>query len=397
MPRNEIEETLAKIWSGVLGVERLGVHDNFFKLGGDSILSIQIIARANQAGLKLSPRQLFEHQTIAELAGVAGTVAMAVAEQGMVTGSVPLTPVQARFFSQKQTDPHHYNQAMLLEVDELLDVRVLERAVAQLLLHHDALRLRFKRTEQGCHQLIAPSLLVPVESFPHKELEDRAAALQASLNLENGPLMRVALFTNQTGQHARLLIVIHHLLIDGVSWSVLLEDLQTLYTQIDLNKQIELPAKTTSFKSWAEQLSRHAKAEALLAEAPYWLSLGEGSVTRLPVDFEKGPNTAASARTVTVALNPRETLALLMEVPAAYRTQINEVLLTALAQTLTQWTNDTSVLLDLEGHGPRRNSQGVDLSRTVGWFTTIFPVVLDLKGSEALSESLRQVKEQSRA
>lgn len=400
MPRNEVEETLAKIWSGVLGVERLGVHDNFFELGGDSILSIQIIARANQAGLKLSPRQLFEHQTIAELAGVAGTVASAVAEQGTVTGLAPLTPVQARFFAQQQTDPHHYNQAMLLEVDEQLNAGVLARAIAQLLVHHDALRLRFRRTEQGWQQAIAPldgNALIPVESFPYDALEERAADLQASLNLQSGPLMRVALFANQTGQPTRLLIVIHHLLIDGVSWGVLLEDLQTLYTQFDLSKQIELPAKTTSFKSWAEQLSSHAKAEALLAEAPYWLSLSDGSATRLPVEFKKGPNTAASARTVTVSLNPRETLALLMEVPAAYRTQINEVLLTALAQTLSQWTNSASVLLDLEGHGREEIFEGVDLSRTVGWFTTIFPVVLDLKGSQALSESLRLVKEQLRA
>jgi len=410
LPRNQVEEKLAAIWSGVLGVARLGIHDNFFELGGDSILSIQIIARANQAGLKLSPRQLFAHQTIAELAGVAGTVATVVAEQGVVTGSVPLTPVQTRFFAQAQADPHHYNQAMLLEVDESLDAGVLERALGQLVVHHDALRLQFKRTEEGWQQVIAPldggattagndprDNRIAVELFQDHVLDERAAALQASLNLESGPLLRVALFTNQAGQPTRLLIVIHHLLVDGVSWGVLLEDLQTLYTQFDLNKHIELPAKTTSFKSWSEQLSAHAKTEALLAEAAYWSSLSQVSVTPLPADFANGPNTAASARTVTVSLNPRETLALLMEVPAAYRTQINEVLLTALAQTLSQWTRNASVLLDLEGHGREEIFEGVDLSRTVGWFTTIFPVVLDLKESQALSASLRLVKEQLRA
>ncbi|MCU1267653.1 MAG: Non-ribosomal peptide synthase:Amino acid adenylation [Acidobacteria bacterium] len=398
-PRNYIEETLAAIWSGVLGVEALGVHDNFFELGGDSILSIQIIARANQAGLKLSPRQLFEHQTIAELAGVAGTVATPVAEQGMVTGSVPLTPVQARFFAQQQPEPHHYNQAMLLDVDESLDAGALEKALQQLLVHHDALRLQFERTEQGWQQSIAPLAGhgLALEFFQEQGLEEQAAALQAGLNLESGPLVRVALFTNGNGRPVKLLLVIHHLLVDGVSWGILLEDLQTLYLQFDRGKQIELPAKTTSFKSWSEQLTAHAKADTLPAEAPYWLSPGGGSFPHLPRDFEKGPNTAASARTVTVALNPRETLALLMEVPAAYRTQINEVLLTALAQTLSQWTTSPSVLLDLEGHGREEILKGVDLSRTVGWFTTIFPVALDLKDSQALGESLRLVKEQLRA
>ena len=400
MPRNQIEETLAKIWSGVLGVERLGIHDNFFELGGDSILSIQIIARANQAGLKLSPRQLFQHQTIAELAGVAGTVATAVAEQGVVTGPVPLTPVQARFFAQDQPEPHHYNQAMLLDVEESLDAGVLEQALEQLLVHHDALRLRFEKTEQGWRQVMAGvdgGPRVTVELLPAHAIQEHAARLQASLNLETGPLMRVALFPRSAAQSGKLLIVIHHLVVDGVSWSVLLEDLQALYTQLSRKKEIELPAKTTSFKSWSEKLSAHAKSDALLAEAPYWLSLGERSVTRLPRDFDNGPNTAVSARTVTVSLNPRETLALLMEAPAAYRTQINEVLLAALAQTLSQWTRSSSVLLDLEGHGREEIFEGVDLSRTVGWFTTIFPVALDLKESQTLIDRLRFVKEQLRA
>jgi amino acid adenylation domain-containing protein/non-ribosomal peptide synthase protein (TIGR01720 family) len=399
-PRNQIEETLAKIWAGVLGVELLGIHDNFFELGGDSILSIQIIARANQAGLKLSPRQLFQHQTIAELAGVAGTVATAVTEQGVVTGPVPLTPVQARFLAQDQPEPHHYNQAMLLDVAESLDAGVLEQALAQLLVHHDALRLRFEKTEQGWRQVMAGvdgGPTITVELLPADAIEEHAARLQASLNLESGPLMRVAFFPRSAGQSRKLLIVIHHLVVDGVSWTVLLEDLQTLYTQLSRQKKVELPAKTTSFKSWSEQLSTHAKSDALLAEAPYWLSLGERPAARLPRDFDNGPNTAVSARTVTVSLSPRETLALLMEAPAAYRTQINEVLLAALAQALSQWTNSSLVLLDLEGHGREEIFDGVDLSRTVGWLTTIFPVALDLSGSPALIERLRLVKEQLRA
>ena len=406
LPRNLVEETLAKIWAGVLGVETLGIHDNFFELGGDSILSIQIIARANQAGLGLSPRHIFQHQTIAELAAVAGTNVRAAAEQGVVAGFVPLTPVQARFFAHDQPQPHYYNQAMMLRVAESLDAAVLERAFEQLLVHHDALRLRFSRTGHGWQQSIAPPNgelfleTIDLAHLPEGEqsdvLQQRAASLQASLNLE-GPLMRAALFKRGAPRPGNLLIVVHHLAVDGVSWGVLLDDLQTLYTQLSHGADLTLPAKTTSFKSWSEQLMAHAKSNALRAEAPYWLSLFADPVTRMPVDYENGINLAASARTVTVSLNADATRALLQEVPAAYRTQINEVLLTALARSLGQWTHAPSMLLDLEGHGREEIFAGVDLSRTVGWFTTIFPVVLDLKLSRTPIESLRSMKEQLRA
>jgi amino acid adenylation domain-containing protein/non-ribosomal peptide synthase protein (TIGR01720 family) len=400
-PRNQIEETLVTIWSGVLGVQEMGIHDNFFELGGDSILSIQIIARANQAGLKLSPRQVFQHQTIAELAAVAGTVETVVAEQGLVTGPVPLTPVQARFFAQEQTEPHHYNQAMLLNLQETLEPDVLEQALARLVAHHDALRLRFEKRTEGWRQVMTglddgPST-VSVEQFELSELSAQSARLQASLNLESGPLLRAALFKSSDGHPGKLLIVVHHLVIDGVSWRVLLEDLQTLYSEIKRGKVSALPAKTTSFKSWSERLSTHAKSAELLAEAPFWLGATSPAVTRLPVDFEDGGNTSASAATVTVALDPRETLVLLMEAPAAYRTQINEVLVTALAQTLSQWTKSRALLLDLEGHGREEIFTDVDLTRTVGWFTTIFPVSVELEESAGVITSLRQVKDQLRA
>jgi amino acid adenylation domain-containing protein/non-ribosomal peptide synthase protein (TIGR01720 family) len=391
-PRNQIETTLAKIWGGVLGIEEPGVHDNFFELGGDSILSIQIIARANQAGLKLSPRQIFQHQTIAELAEVTGTVETVVGEQGIVTGSVPLTPVQARFFSQQQAAPHYYNQAMLLNLEERIEVAVLEEALAKLLAHHDALRLRFEPSANGWRQfndeVKAPQVLL----FDINELEEQSARLQASLDLQNGPLLRFALFRANEEDANKLLIVIHHLAVDGVSWRLLLEDLQTLCSDL----RTDLPAKTTSFKRWAEQLSAHAKSDELHAEFPYWRDLMKSPVASLPVDSDGGKNTAASAATVTVSLSPRETLALLMESPAAYRTQINEVLVTALADAVAEWTGDSNVLLDIEGHGREDIFPNIDLSRTVGWFTTIFPVVLDLQETQGIVNRLRVVKERLR-
>ena len=405
-PRNRAEETLARIWSTVLNVDAVGVNDNFFDLGGDSILSIQIVARANQAGLGLTPRQLFEYQTVGELAAVAGMTAQTQAEQGTVTGRVPLTPVQARFFELNQPELHHYNQAMLLEVHGPVDAALFAKAFEQLLVQHDALRFRYERNEDGWKQSItAPDGVVPfetvdlsasVEAEQRTLIADHATRLQASLNLHDGPLMRVAIFDRGAQRNSYLLIVIHHLAVDGVSWRILLEDLQTLYRQFSNSEKPSLPPKTTSFKSWAERLTEHARSGALRDELDHWCAIGGIPTARLPLDNPDGSNTSASVRTVSAAFNADETRALLQEVPIAFRTQINEVLLTALARALAPWTGSQSLLVDLEGHGREEILEGVDLSRTVGWFTTIFPVLLDCGDSQTTVEALRSIKEQLR-
>ena len=404
-PRNPVEEVLANIWSSVLGVDRVGVHDNFFDLGGDSILSIQIIARANQSGLGLVPRQLFQHQTVAELATVAGTPGP-VAEQGTITGHVPLTPVQARFFELNLPEMHHYNQAMLLEVRGPVDASLLAVAIKELLNQHDALRMRFRFNGDGWRAAITPpDDFVPFETIDLSQLADieqsqalagHVVRLHTTLNLHDGPLLRAALF-NRGGQYnSYLLIVIHHLVMDGVSWRILLEDFQTLYQQLVRGETPALPAKTTSFKSWAERLVQYARSPGLSNELPYWLAVGNNAPSRLPRDESEGVNTVAQARTLSVALNAAETQALLQEVPAAYRTQINEVLLTALVRAFSKWTGSHSLLVDLEGHGREEIIEGVDLSRTISWFTTIFPVVLDCGNAQTAVESLQLVKEQLR-
>jgi amino acid adenylation domain-containing protein/non-ribosomal peptide synthase protein (TIGR01720 family) len=399
-PRTDVEKLLAQIWSAVLGVERVGVHDNFFDLGGDSILSIQIVARANQAGLKLTPRQLFQHQTVAELATVVGSVIQT--EQGLVTGGVPLTPIQARFFELDQPELHHYNQSMLLEVNGPVDAKVLEKAIELLLVQHDALRFRYAKNHDGWKQTVAaPDSVIPFERIDlsaeaeqTSRMSDHAATLHASLNLEHGPLLRAALFDRGPQQNSYLLVVIHHLVVDGVSWRILLEDLHTTYQQLSRGEAPSLPAKTTSFKSWAERLLAHAQSAELHEELSYWSEARPAA--RLPLDHSNGMNTVASARTISVTLNADETRELLQALPVAYRTQINEVLLAALACVLTTWTKGDSLLIDLEGHGREEILEDVDLSRTVGWFTTIFPVVLDCKDSDTPVETLRSVKEQLR-
>ncbi len=405
-PSTPAEQALAEIWRQVLGIERVGVHDNFFEMGGDSILSIQIIARANQVGLRFSPKQIFQHQTVAELAAAAGKAEAIQAEQGVVTGRVRLTPIQHWFFEQNLADPHHFNQAILLEVQPGLETSVLERALMRLLAHHDALRLRFTREESRWEQVNAgleeevPFTRLDLSGLPDDEqrraIEAGSGELQASLNLSHGPLVRTALFVLGDAKPSRLLMVVHHLVVDGISWRILLEDFQTCCLQLSRGETIRFPAKTTSFKQWSERLAEYARSDALEQEHKYWMTETRTRASRLPVDRVGGANTVASTRTVEVSLSLEDTRALLQEAPAAYRTQINDLLLAALAQACADWTGERCLLVDLEGHGREAIFEDVDLSRTVGWFTTIYPVLLELGEAWHVRDVLRSIKEQLR-
>ncbi|MGI2906693.1 condensation domain-containing protein, partial [Tolypothrix sp. VBCCA 56010] len=403
-PRTPIEEMLAGIWASLLGIERVGVYDNFFELGGDSILTIQVVAKANQAGLQLTVKQLFERQTIAQLAAVVSAANQA--EQGVMTGALPLTPIQHWFFEQNLPEPAHWNQTLLLEMQLGTEPNILEQVVQQLLVHHDALRLRFERINSGWQQKNAavddhiPFTRIDLSTLPeaqHKAvIQAKVAELQTSLNLSNGPVVRVAWLFLGDRLPSRLLIVIHHLAVDVVSWQILLSDLQTAYQQLSSGAAIQLPAKTTAFKHWAQRLTEYAQSQPLEKELGYWLTESYEQVASIPLDYPLGANTEASARTVSVSLSVEETRVLLEEVPKAYSTQIDDVLLTALVQVLAEWTGSNSILFNLESHGREHIFENLDLSRTVGWFSTIFPVVLELQATDNPGETLKSVKEQLR-
>jgi amino acid adenylation domain-containing protein/non-ribosomal peptide synthase protein (TIGR01720 family)/FkbM family methyltransferase len=406
-PRTPVEETLATLWAETLRLDRVGVHDNFFELGGDSILSLQIVARANEAGLFLTPKQVFQHPTIAELANEVQTAPAVRAEQEPVTGPVPLTPIQRWFLDGGLVAPDHFNQAVLLQERNPLEPALVERSFAALVEHHDALRMRFGGGEAGWWQTAvgpeagASFAHVDLAALPEARrvpaLESAAAAAQASLDLERGPLARALWLDLGAASPARLLLVVHHLVVDGVSWRVLLEDLTRAYRQLAAGEEVRLPGKTTSFKAWSERLAAHAGSTELAAERSYWLAIAAEAPPALPVDFPAGANTQASARSLSVSLDPEETQSLLQEVPAAYRTQINDVLLSALAEAFARWTGEPSLLVELEAHGREELFPDVDLSRTVGWFTAQFPVRLSLPSPSAPGASLKRVKEELRA
>jgi len=405
-PQTDEETILANVWSQVLGLERIGVNDNFFGLGGDSILSIQIIAKANQAGLRLTPRQLFQHQTIAQLAAVSGAVAAVRSEQGEVTGAAPLTPIQRWFFEQYTNDPQHFNQAVMLEVRPGVDASLLRQVMQRLLAQHDALRLRFERRATGWQQdhvatddpvfFTRMDFSVLPEGEQHAAIEAAAAEAQRGLDLSHGPLVCAVMFDLGEGRPGRLLLVIHHLLIDGVSWRILLEDLHLGYEQATRGEAISFAPKTTSFKHWAERLTEYAASPELRRETSYWLSGDYSLVGTLPLDLHEAGNTVSSASTVEAALDAEETRALLQEVPKAYHTEINDVLLAALVEAYAAWTGQRALLVELEGHGREEIFEDVDVSRTVGWFTTTFPVLLNAGEAPGTGEVLQEVKEQLR-
>ena len=312
-PRNDVEQRLAKIWAKVLRVEQVGVTDNFFDLGGDSIMALQIIARALESGLRLLPNQLFQKQTIAELAAAAGTSDSAPAEQGLVTGSVPLTPVQHRFFEQVLPEPHHWNQSLLLEISRPLDQILLEKALQQLLRHHDALRLRFSQEDTTWQQInqdySAPEPIVrfDLSGIPSDQqdraIEEAEKELQSSLNLSQGPLIRLAIFELGTDRPDRLLLILHHLIVDGVSWLILLEDLETLYEQLSRDNPVALPPKSMSFKAWSETLTSYADREDLKEEINYWIGRPYREAGKLPLDKgPRGANLEGSALDLFVSL-----------------------------------------------------------------------------------------------
>jgi amino acid adenylation domain-containing protein/non-ribosomal peptide synthase protein (TIGR01720 family) len=398
-PRSQLEQRLAEIWADVLKLDRVGLNDNFFELGGDSIVSIQVVSRARQAGIQLTPKDLFLHQTIQGLAGVAVEGrSLALAEQGPISGATPLLPIQQMFFEQDIPQRQHWNQSVLLEPGQVLDEALLEQALQALLKHHDALRLSF-RLEDGAwsaeHRAVEVSerLLWQHRAADSQALERLAEEVQRSLDLGAGALLRALLVTLDDASQ-RLLLVIHHLAVDGVSWRILLEDLQTAYRQLQSAHAVALPAKTSAFKAWAERLRAHVRDGGLEHERGYWLAQFEGGAPELPCDDYQGAQTIRHVRSARTELTAEATRRLLQEAPAAYRTQVNDLLLTALARVIGRWTGQQHTLIQLEGHGREELFEDIDLTRTVGWFTSLFPV--RLSPAEEMGVSIKRVKEQLR-
>lgn len=403
-PRTQSEKILADVWTQVLGIDQIGIHDSFFSLGGDSILGVQVVARAQRAGIRITPKQLFDYQTLAELAAVATTSKVLPSENTPVIGEVPLGPIQQWFFDQPIVARQHWNQSILLELDPRLTVDQIAQSILALQEHHDMLRARFEQTSAGWRQWIA----TPNETSPLQVIDlhaaDRAAfaaallehstQIQTSLDLVNGPLVQAVYYRGGLDYPTYLLIVAHHLLVDGVSWRILLEDMQIACEQLLQGNSIQLAPRTDAFKTWSETVQLSAAEVAVQASA--WQQQPFDQCFPLPRDTNyAGSGEVGNIDVVTSMLDQATTTTLLREIPARLRASINELLLTALVEALAQWTGRRSALIEMEGHG--RGQTQLDLSRTVGWFTALYPVALAAPAHGDLIESLQAIKAQLRS
>jgi amino acid adenylation domain-containing protein/non-ribosomal peptide synthase protein (TIGR01720 family) len=424
-PGTEMEKLLAEIWQEVLGLDHVGINDNFFEIGGDSIKSIQISAKLRKKTYRLEGRDLFLNPTIQRLAAHVKPLHQALRPipQGIVTGEVPLTPVQKWFFNNYLPGESYYNQSLLLHRQKGFDKNHLEKVFSKLLTHHDALRMVYEIhspsenqhpknkkiivTQQNrdltgeLYQLEVFDLNTFPENEIEQEIQNRKHGIQKGIDITTGPLVKLGLYKTCGGDY--LLIVIPHLVVDGVSWRILLEDLTIGYTQAEKGEPVTFQEKTDSFKDWSHKLNAYAKSEELLKEVQYWKSLEQTPVESLPQDFYLPPAKPGQSpindnyKILQITLEKNETDKLLKEVNRAYNTEINDILLTALGLALREWKGITRTAVNLEGHGREPVIPGLDISRTVGWFSSEFPVILDMSHTHDLAYQLKHIKETLRA
>jgi non-ribosomal peptide synthase protein (TIGR01720 family) len=406
VPRNALEEKLCRIWEEVLGLERVGIDDDFFQLGGDSIVLIEMAARTRAAGIEIRPTRLAAHATIAALVEDLGADTCAMVNAGgPATGRAVLHPIQRWFFELPLQKRSHWNQALMLALRQTTGEDMMRRVTAKLIEHHDALRLRFRETAGEWAAEYAP--LDPAAPVPYERIDmsavapedlaeaiaSHAARAQTSLDIERGPLVRFVEFATAPEQPNRLLIVVHHLVVDGVSWRTLLTDLHAALRQAIAGAgEIELGPRSTPVHVWGERLREYAEtAFQLQAELPYWLNQTVDS-SRIPPQFAFEPGTVASERELEVFLDEPDTEALLMDLPETQRTQMNDVLVAALGMAVRDWTGSGTILINLEGHGREPLFDRVDVSRTCGWFTSMSPIRVDLPEAEEPIAVLQSVK-----
>ncbi|MGB0521649.1 MAG: amino acid adenylation domain-containing protein [Flammeovirgaceae bacterium] len=404
-PRNAVEEQLCDIWQQLLHAERVGIYDNFFELGGDSIITIQVVSRAKRLGLQLHPNDIFKYQTVAELADWIGQQNQTIlGEQGLLEGVAPLLPIQAQFLQTEAESLNHYNQAVLFKVAKKVTASQLQLMIEALVQQHDALRFRYQKQDGDWLQTYTTHLpeLQQVDAAHITEgalsahITATCAYYQASLAIETGTIMQaVWIKTPDVEQQNRLFLVVHHLAIDGVSWRIILEDLAQAYQQIQGKKAIDLGAKSTSYREWGEALQSYANTAKVQAEIPYWTDI-QSAYLPLPVDFQSPTSFYKDTKSIDIQLSEALTRDLVHQVHHAYGTEINDLLLTALLLSISDWSGQSSLVIGLEGHGRELFSEKLDVSNTVGWFTSLYPVLLSKAGAATLSETIRGVKEQLR-
>ncbi|WP_339225834.1 plipastatin non-ribosomal peptide synthetase PpsC [Bacillus sp. PS196] len=402
-PRNDLEDQLVLIWQEVLGIQRIGIEDSFFELGGDSIKALQVSARLGRYGLSLQVSDLFRHPKIKDLSPLIRK-SERIIEQGPVQGDVPWTPVQQWFFSQDIEERHHFNQSVMLFHSGRLSENAIRPALKKLAEHHDALRMVYRNDDrrwiqinQGIHESQLYSLrtsdLSQSESGWETQIKQEVADLQQSINLQEGPLLHAALFKTLTGDY--LFLAIHHLVVDGVSWRILLEDLSAGYQQAAAGQTIQLPPKTDSYQEYARRIQEYAQSSKLIREEAYWRTVEEQQAAELPYEIPHHVNIDFSKRdSLSFSLTEADTAVLLQNVNHAYGTDTQDILLTAASLAICEWTGGSKLCIAMEGHGREHILPELDISRTVGWFTSMYPALISFENHrDELGTSVKTVKD----
>lgn len=395
-PRTDAQKALAEIFEHVLGVRDIGLADSFFQLGGDSIKAIQIAARARTAGYLVSVAEVFRYPTIDQLAERVQRLSGESATEPTVEGDAPATPIQRWFLEATHAQRSHWNQAVVLQRAQGYDAAHVTAALKALVDHHDALGAVLSGST--LHYLKPVDRRVVVDRFEVEGADWRegfaaaATQVQASLDLEHGPLIKAAIGATPAGDF--LLVVVHHLVVDGVSARILLEDLETAYAQVERGEPVKLPARTHSFQRWAQRLATYAQSLELRGQYPYWKDICGRTCASLPGEPRRAKE--RERRTISVSLDASYSRALLGAVHRAYGTEINDVLLCALGRALMPLTDGGATRVFLEGHGREEIFPDLNVTRTVGWFTSLYPIILDTSRNDPGAQ-LRRTKERLRA
>lgn len=390
--KDPLELQLLSIWQPLLAVEQLGVHDDFFRSGGDSILSIQLVSRLRKAGLNVSVKDLFEHRTVRALARFLQSVTTkrAAVQPGLAQGQFGLLPIQRDFFKQLEQgqiqQPNHWNQSFFIAVPQL-ELQQLQQAWTALIQCHDILRCVFVRDQgQWQHsysaQPVTTVTVIDTQSIDKNQLTQQLNKLQQSLNIETGPLYGLAYLTDAEDR-GRIFVYCHHLLIDVVSWRIVLEDLYALY------RGKPVAPSTSSYQQWVSYVESYP---AVLAdELNYWQNISKQQVDYTALVTAKSDTDQHHQR---IEFSVELTKQLLKQANKSYDTEINDLLLTALARALQQLFGLPAVSVSLEGHGRQPQDNLLDLSHSIGWFTSQYPVNLQAADEPALA--IRQIKQQLR-
>ncbi len=403
LPKNKEEELLVSIWKSVLNREKISIHDNFYNLGGDSIKAIQVTSRLRQNGFKITVSQILTTPILSELSKQFQSLDRLI-DQSETKGNIDLTPIQESFFKDpRMLKRNHYNQSICLKTEKELKTSILKQSLSCLVAHHDILRVVFKNDDSGWVQFnkdIA-SVQIDVDYHDLRGAEDELSVLykesqnlQSGFDIETGPLFRFGHFRLSDGD--RLVLIMHHLVIDGVSWRIILEDLTNLYKMLQENEEPILPLKTDSFQSWASQINRYANGDKIEIEKKYWQEKLNNKLQLLPVDYISSAPIVYD-KTISFTLTKENTELLQTKINAVYQTEINDILLCALGIAIETTFGVDKTILKLEGHGREEIFDNIDVSRTVGWFTVVYPFILenskndDLCNLIEIKESLRSV------